>query len=84
MKVLLKVVLQIEIKQCMVAKWPSFFVAISLDKGICYCKRYEKLRGKIFAEFIKNIFIEIFKSSCNPAWNVFVQDDDPPKLLKLP
>ena len=55
----------------------SFFVATSLGKGICYCKHYEKLSGKIFAEFIENNFIEIFRSSCNPAGNVFVQGGDP-------
>ena len=44
-------------------KVASFFVAMSLGKGIYYCKNYEKLSGKIFAEFIENNFIEIFKSS---------------------
>ena len=48
----------------------SFFVAISLGKVICYCKHYEQLSGKLFAEFIENKFIEIFKSSCNPTGNV--------------
>ena len=48
-------------------KVASFFVAVSLGKGICYCKYYEKL--------ICN-FIEIFKSSCNPTGNFFVQDGD--------
>ena len=54
-------------------KVASCFVAISLGKGICYCKHYEKLSGKIFAKFIENNFIEIFKSSRNPARKVFVQ-----------
>ena len=57
--------------------WQSakfFFVVISLGKGICYCKYCKKLCGKVFAEFIDNNFIEIFKSICNPAGNVFVQD----------
>ena len=54
------------------SKVPSFFVAISLGKGICFCKRYEKLSGKIFTEFIENKFIEIFKSSCNSAGNMFI------------
>ena len=53
-----------------------FFVAILLGKGICYCKHYEKLSGKIVAEFIESNFIEIFKSSCNPTGNVFFQDGD--------
>ena len=55
----------------------SFFVVISLGKGICYCKHYKKLSGTIFAEFIVNIFIEIFKKSCNTAGNVIVQAGDP-------
>ena len=63
-------------------KVASFFVAISLGKGICYCKRYEKLSGTMFAEFIENNFIEIFKSSCNPAGNVFAQDGDPSQNSK--
>ena len=37
-------------------KVASFFVAISLGKRICYCKHYEKLSGKIFAEFIEYFF----------------------------
>ena len=77
MKALLRFVDQREIKQGMVAKWQVFFVAISLGKGVCYCKHYEKLSGKIFADFIKNNFIEIFRSSCNPPGNVFVQDGYP-------
>ena len=60
----------------------SFFVAISLGKGICYCKHYKKLSGRIFAECIENNFTEIFKSSCNPAGNVFVQDVDPSQNSK--
>ena len=58
-------------------KVACFLVAILLGKEICYCKHYEKLSGKIFAEFIENNFIEIFKSSCKPTGNVFVQDGDP-------
>ena len=66
-------------------KVASFFVAISLGKGICYCKHYKKRSGKLFAEFIESNFLEIFKSSCNPTGNVFVQDGDPsqnPKAAK--
>ena len=64
--------------------WKSvkFFVVISLGKGICYCKRYEKLSGKLFAEFIENNFLEIFKSSWNTTGNVFVQDGDPSQNFK--
>ena len=58
-------------------KVTSFFVAISLGKEICYCKHYEKLSVKLFAEFIENNFLKIFKSSCNPTVNVFVQDGNP-------
>ena len=63
-------------------KVASFFVAISLGKGICYCKHYEKLSGKLFAEFIEDNFLEIFKSSCNPTVNVFVQDGNPSQNSK--
>ena len=63
-------------------KVASFFVGISLGKGICYGKYYEKLSGKIFAEFIENNFIEIFKSNCDPTGNIFVQDGDPSQNSK--
>ena len=55
-------------------KVTSFFVAISLGKMIfCYYKHYEKLSGKL---------TEIFKSSCNPAGNLFIQDGDPSQKLR--
>ena len=82
MKALLRVLLQRGIKEGIVAKWQVFFVTISLGKGICYCKHYEKLSGKVFAEFIGNNFIEIFRSSCNAAGSVFVQDSDPGQKSK--
>ena len=34
------------------------------------------------AEFIEINFLEIFKSSCNPTENVFVQDGDPSQKSK--
>ena len=43
-----------------------------------------KLSGKLFAEFTENKFLEIFKSSCNPTGNVFVQDDDPSQNSNAP
>ena len=58
------------------------FLVISLGKEICYCKHYEKLSGKIFAEFVENNFIEIFKSSCKSTGNVFVEDGDPTQNSK--
>ena len=67
-------------------KVASFFVVVSLGKGVCNCKHYEKLSGKLFIEFIENNFLEILKRSCNLTGNAFVQDGDPsqtPKLLKL-
>ena len=36
------------------SKETSFFVVISLGKGICYCKHYKEPSGKLFAEFIEN------------------------------
>ena len=57
-------------------KIASYSVAMSRGKVICYCKHYKKLSVKLFAEYIESNFIEIFKSSCNPAGNVFVQDGD--------
>ena len=57
-------------------KVASSFVVVSRGKGICYCEHYEKLSDKFPAEFIENNCLEIFKSSCYPTWNVFVQDND--------
>ena len=59
--------------------WKSgtFFVVMSLGKGICYWKHYEKLSGKLFTEFIVNNFLQMFKSSFNPTGNVFVKFGDP-------
>ena len=81
MKVLLRVVLQKDIKQAMVAKRQGF-VPILLGKGIYFFKHYEKRSGKLYAEFIENNFTEIFKSSCNPTGNVFVQDGHPSPNFK--
>ena len=86
MKALIRAVLQKEIKQGMVVKWLVFFVALSLGKGICYFKHYEKLSDKLFGEFIENNFLEILKSSCNPQgmclFKMVIQVKTP-KLLKL-
>ena len=46
------------------------------------CKHYETLVSKLFAEFIENNFLGIFKSTCNPTGNVFVQDGDPSQNSK--
>ena len=64
-------------------KVASFFVTILLGKGICYCKRNAKINGKLFAEFIENNFLDIFKSRCNPTMNVFIQDGDPSHKIRL-
>ena len=81
MKLLLRVVLQMEKKEGS-GKVASFFVAISLGKGICYCQHYEKLSVNLLVEFVENSFIEIFKKSCNPIANLFVKDGDPSQSSK--
>ena len=63
-------------KACYDGKIASYSVTISLGKGIYYRQHYKELSGKLLAKFIESNFIEIFKSSCKPAGNVFVQDDD--------
>ena len=60
----------------------SLFVAILLGKGICYCKRDAKISGKLFAEFLENNVLDIFKSRCNPTGNVFIIDGDPSHKLQ--
>ena len=63
-------------------KVESFFVAILLGKGICYCKHYEKLSGTLLAQYIENIFREIFNGRCNPTGTVLIQDGDPSQNSK--
>ena len=82
MKALLKVVLQRKIKQGMGAKWQVFLLLYPLAKGFAIVSITRNLSGRIFAECIENNFTEIFKSSCNPAGNVFVQDVDPSQNSK--
>ena len=60
----------------MVAKWQVFLLLYHLVKRFAIVS-ITKLSGTIFAEFIENIFIEIFKKSCNTAGNVIVQAGDP-------
>ena len=44
-----------------IGKVASFFVVISFGKGICYCKYYDKLSGKLFADFIETAFLRLSK-----------------------
>ena len=64
----------------------SFFVSIWLGKGICYCKHYEKLSGKLFAEFIEDNFFEVLKVAVTLQgmclFKMVIQVKTP-KLLKL-
>ena len=59
----------------------SFLLLYHLVKELLL-QALRKLSGKLFAEFTENKFLEIFKSSCNPTGNVFVQDDDPSQNSK--
>ena len=67
-------------------KMVSFFVSIWLGKGICYCKHYEKLSGKLFAEFIEDNFFEVLKVAVTLQgmclFKMVIQVKTP-KLLKL-
>ena len=62
-------------------KVASFLLLYHLVKELLL-QALRKLSGKLFAEFTENKFLEIFKSSCNPTGNVFVQDDDPSQNSK--
>ena len=63
------------------------FVAISLGKGICYCKHYEELNGKIFMGLWKTTLLRFSKivvtlqGMC--LFKMVIQVITP-KLLKLP
>ena len=63
-------------------KMASFFCCYITRYEVCYCKHYERFSGKLFAEFIENNFLEIFKNRCNTTRNVFVQDGDPSQNFK--
>ena len=63
-------------------KTAHFFVAISYGKGVVYCRDYDKLTGKFFASLVDEDFQEIFKRSCDPQGNLFLQDGDPSQNSK--
>ena len=65
-------------------KTANFFVAIAFDKGVISCKQYHsKLTGKMFAEFVKEHFSDVFKHSANLYGKLFLQDGDPRQCSKV-
>jgi hypothetical protein len=56
-------------------KSAHIFVAISYDKGVCFCKQYDKWNGGFFAIFVRKHFKTIFDNSYNPRGNRFFHGD---------
>ena len=54
-----------------------FFVSISYGKGVIACDPYEKLDRETYARYVDNRFPELFRRSCAPEGNIFLQDGDP-------
>ena len=62
----------------------NFFVSISHGKGVISCVQYlDTLTGKMFSDFIKDKFTDIFDNSNNPASRIFLQDGDPRQNSKI-
>ena len=66
----------------MVERPHIFCVAISYRKGVIFCRDYEKLTGKYFASLVTEDFKDVFRRSCDPKGNVFLQDGDPSQNSK--
>ena len=63
-------------------RWQAFLLLYHLVKGFAFVNITKKMNGNLFAQFVENNFPDIFKESCNPSGNVFVQDGDPSQNSK--
>ena len=59
-----------------------FIMAISYKCGTVVCQQYERMNGKVFTEFVKNKFPEMFSKCRNPDSKLFLQDGDPSQNCK--
>ena len=59
-----------------------FVVAMSYDKGVIICERYERMNGAYFADFVKRNFDNMFQNSINQTSKIFLQDGDPSQNSK--
>lgn len=60
-----------------------FVVAISYQKGVIICERYDKMNGKYFADFIKRNFIKMYGDADKDDVDYFLQDGDPSQNSKI-
>ena len=66
------------------SKQAHFIAAISYGKGFICCEQYHgKMCGKLFAEFVKDNFEEVFEKSSNPRAKRFLQDGCPSQNSKV-
>ena len=59
-------------------KMIKVFVAIAYGHGAVLCEQYEEqLTGQLFADFVREHFLNTFDNSSNPRGKLFLQDGDP-------
>ena len=64
-------------------KVAKFMVAITHDKGVLVCERYDKMDGNYFASFIDQHFNAMFERSCKGLSRLWLQDGDPSQNSKV-
>ena len=55
----------------------KMIVAISFQKGVIFCEKYDKLDGAYFADFVRRNFRTMFRKSGKKYSKLFVQDNCP-------
>ena len=66
------------------SKQAHVIAAISYGKGFVCCEQYHgKMCGKLFAEFVKDTFEEVFEKSTNPRAKRCLQDGCPSQKSKV-
>jgi len=64
-------------------KVAHFFVAMSHSSGVVLCEQYEKLTGQMFADFVKEHFLDTFQRCGNSHEDrCFLMDNDPSQNSK--
>ena len=59
-----------------------FIMAISHKSGTGVCQHYDRMNYKLFTEFVKNKFAEMFNKCRNTDSKLFLQDGEPSKDCK--
>ena len=59
-------------------------MAIAHGKGIVKCHHYNgSINEETFADFVKELFLEIFKTEDNTKGRLFLQDEDPSQNSRM-